>query len=285
MKLVSFFKKGATLAMTVSLVGCAEVKINELRNTVPQGSEFSKALAGEYLKFAESEYRINIDDLSTWRFSKKGLEAAKGHEVGPEDPMKYDLPEGPKSEILHSRNRLLHVLNSGSKTLYPVESAKAQVMYDCWIEQQSENFQHDHIAACRDGFFKYVRLVELRLDEKNPKFDPKLEARPIHKIYFKLGSALINQEGLDVTLNVADLYKRFKEKEPNVRVFVYAYADKIGTLKANNRLTERRASNVREALVKAGVDHKAIDVEGKGPVEGALKDPENRRVDIQIDAK
>jgi OOP family OmpA-OmpF porin len=29
-------------------------------------------------------------------------------------------------------------------------SPRAQSRFDCWLEQQEENFQEDHISACRD---------------------------------------------------------------------------------------------------------------------------------------
>lgn len=285
MKHKSILLKGTALLATISLFGCAEVSVNKLRNTVPQGSEFTKALAGEYLKFSESEYKIHTDDWSAWQFARKGQAAAGGKEVEPEDPKKYDLPESSQNELMHSRNRLLHALNSGGKTRYPVDAAKAQVMYDCWIEQQEENFQFNDIKGCRDGFYKYVRSIELRLDQKNPKFDAVLTHRPTHSVYFKLASALIDKDSSKVIQDVAELYKKFKAQDKDARIFVYGHTDKIGTVKANDKLSAVRASNVAKALVKAGVDKMAIDDEGKGLIEGPLKEPHNRRVDIQVDVK
>lgn len=285
MKHTSILVKGAALAATISLFGCAEIGVNKLRNTVPQGSEFTKALAGEYLKFAESEYKIHNDDWSSWQFAKKGQDAAAGKEVEPEDPKKYDLPEAAQNEIMHSRNRLLHALNAGGKTMYPVEAAKAQVMYDCWIEQQEENFQFNDINGCRDGFYKYVRSIELRLDQKNPKFDAVLTHRPTHSVYFKLGSAFVDKDSSKVIQEVAELYKKFKSQDQDIRLFVYGHTDKVGSVKANDKLSVARAANVAKALIKAGVDKNAIDNEGKGLIEGPLKEPHNRRVDIQIDVK
>ena len=285
MKKTSLLLKGAALLTAISLGGCAEYSVNKLRNTVPEGSEFTKALAGEYLKFAESEYHVHTDDWDANKFAQKGLAAAAGNEVEAEDPTQWDIPEHAQNEIMHSRNRLMHALSSGGKTMHPVEAAKAQVMYDCWVEQQEENFQHTDINGCRDGFYKYVRLVELRLDEKDSKFDASLGHRPVHKIFFKLGSSRINKEGLDVVQSAAELYKKFKAQDQDVRLFVYGYTDKIGGKGVNDRLSKRRAANVRQALVRAGVPSKAIDNEGKGLIEGALKDQNNRRVDIQIDVK
>lgn len=284
MKHVSFLAKGVALAAAVSLFGCAEIGVNRLRNAVPQGSEFSKALAGEYLKFSESEYRIHGDDWHAWRFACKGNHAAKGMEIEPEDPTKYNLPVAAQGEIMQGRNRLMHALGSGAKVDYPVETAKAQVMFDCWVEQQEENFQAMDIAGCRDGFYKYLRTIERREDEKSPAFDPAVGGMT-HKIFFKLGSARIGKDGFQVIQEVAHIFKKHKTQDKNARVFIYGHTDKVGKARANQHLSEARARSVKDALLKAGVDPQAIDNEGKGVIEGPLKEPQNRRVDIQIDVK
>ncbi len=36
----------------------------------------------------------------------------------------------------------------------PAIAARAQARFDCWVEQQEENHQADHIAACRTDFLK-----------------------------------------------------------------------------------------------------------------------------------
>lgn len=285
MKTKSTVLKSIALAASVTLVGCAEYSVNKLRSTVPQGSEFTKALAGEYLKFSESEYRIHIDDYSAWKFARKGQDAAMGTEIAPVELAEYDLPESAMGELTASRARLVHALNSQGKTMYPVEAAKAQVMFDCWVEQQSENFQAQDINGCRDGFFKYVRLVELRLDEKSAAFDPSLGNRPTHKIFFNLGSSKISKEGMQVILDVAELVKKFMASDQDMRVFVYGYTDMSGSKSTNERLAKHRADNVRHALVRAGVPNKMIDNEGKGRIDGPKVDQNNRRVDIQIDVK
>jgi outer membrane protein OmpA-like peptidoglycan-associated protein len=48
-------------------------------------------------------------------------------------------------------------------------------------------------------------------------------------------------------------------------VVVTGHTDRIGSLKYNMKLSERRAVVVKDALVAAGVDQKLIFWEGKGP--------------------
>ncbi len=71
-------------------------------------------------------------------------------------------------------------------------------------------------------------------------------------------------------------------------VYVYGYTDNIGTEKYNQELSVRRASAVRDYLVKAGVDPKMIFAKGYGksdPLESggsAEARAKNRRVEIGI---
>lgn len=71
-------------------------------------------------------------------------------------------------------------------------------------------------------------------------------------------------------------------------VYVYGYTDDIGTKQYNQELSERRASAVRDYLVKAGVDPGIIFTKGYGksdPLESgdsAEARAKNRRVEIGI---
>jgi len=74
-----------------------------------------------------------------------------------------------------------------------------------------------------------------------------------------------NKAELDKFL--ADLRKATKARAP-VRfgaVVVTGHTDRIGSLKYNMKLSERRAVVVKDYLVAAGVDQKVIFWEGKGP--------------------
>lgn len=71
-------------------------------------------------------------------------------------------------------------------------------------------------------------------------------------------------------------------------VYVYGYTDDVGTEEYNQKLSERRASAVRDYLVTAGVDPKMIFTKGYGksdPLESgdsAQTRAKNRRVEIGV---
>ena len=43
-------------------------------------------------------------------------------------------------------------LTAGARDKAPIQAANAQVNFDCWMQEQEENFQPDDIARCRSGF-------------------------------------------------------------------------------------------------------------------------------------
>jgi outer membrane protein OmpA-like peptidoglycan-associated protein len=71
-------------------------------------------------------------------------------------------------------------------------------------------------------------------------------------------------------------------------VYVYGYTDDVGSKEYNQKLSERRASSVRDYLVKAGVNATMIHTKGYGksdPLESgdsAQARAQNRRVEIGI---
>src|SRR3546814_14447170 len=52
--------------------------------------------------------------------------------------------------LTSSRERLMAVLAAGAAQSDPTQAAEAQVAFDCWMQEQEENFQPDDIAACRE---------------------------------------------------------------------------------------------------------------------------------------
>lgn len=70
---------------------------------------------------------------------------------------------------------------------------------------------------------------------------------------------------------------------------VVGHADKSGSPAHNDKLSLRRANNVKGALVGEGVPDSAISVEARGesdpavPTADGVREPQNRRVQIQMD--
>lgn len=80
-------------------------------------------------------------------------------------------------------------------------------------------------------------------------------------IFFTIGSAKIDPKGM-VNINLAaDIMKA----NPSVKYVVNGYADKAtGSVKTNQKLSEKRAEAVYNALIKAGVSESQIEWKGLG---------------------
>ncbi len=107
------------------------------------------------------------------------------------------------------------------------------------------------------------------------------------RLEFETGSADLKPTSAEQLKNIAEIMKAF----PNVSLKIGGYTDNVGNADANLKLSQKRAENTMQALVKSGVDAKRLEAEGYGekyPVadnsteEGRQK---NRRIDLRVTKK
>ena len=99
---------------------------------------------------------------------------------------------------------------------------------------------------------------------KAPQVVEKIVEVPVagpRAIFFQIGSAVIDSKG-KVNINLAaDIMKA----TPDVKYIVKGYADKAtGSAKTNQRISDKRAEAVYNALIKAGVSESQIEWKGFG---------------------
>jgi len=103
-------------------------------------------------------------------------------------------------------------------------------------------------------------------------------------LLFDAGKASIKAGGQRALANLG----RFMREHPERKIVIEGFTDDRGPREANQRLSERRAAAVRDALVKEGVEEERIAVHGYGPAYpvASNSDPAgrqlNRRVEILI---
>ena len=87
--------------------------------------------------------------------------------------------------------------------------------------------------------------------------------------------------------NIAEILKAY----PKVNLKIGGYTDNVGNPAANLTLSQKRAENTMQEIVKLGIDAKRLEAEGYGdkyPVadnsteEGRQK---NRRIDLRVTRK
>ncbi len=111
---------------------------------------------------------------------------------------------------------------------------------------------------------------------------PPVLARKVFLVFFDWDKDTITPEGRAIIGQAADAWRA----GGNVTIQVTGYTDASGSAGYNQRLSERRANNVANALAQAGVPRQAMVVSGRGkndqrvPTADGVREPQNRRVEI-----
>jgi OOP family OmpA-OmpF porin len=289
----------ATSALAL-VAGCSTPAVQELSQAQPVGSEFNKQLAKEYAVLARFESEDMLDFLDADRFAEKGLAAAQDRPTQPDEVWMRDVPQEYVPQLNDARARLLEAYEHDVKTRYPAEAATAQAKFDCWLEQQEENYHPEHIAACRRAFAQAMRTIyskeQARLSAKDKDVSRASDAAAgqatssasAHDtlVYFAFDDATVKGgEAGKVDRIAAEIGKNGGD---SYTVSSIGYADRAGPESYNQELSKRRAAAVRDALIERGIPAAAISTAGKGesdpikPTADGVAQPENRRVRISI---
>jgi OmpA-OmpF porin, OOP family len=278
------------------LSGCAIANsgydIANLRAAQGSGSAFTQALTDEYRQLMDFE----ADEMYDWRdadhYALKGLRTAAGEAVEPDAIASRDLPADKVDELTTARADLVQLLNANAREKAPKEAAVAQASFDCWMEQQEENFQKDHIAACRDKFYAAMDNLRAALKpvakaepapEPEPEPAPAVAPQPF-VVFFGFDSAEITGAAAETIGDAIAAAKKLGSPD----ISVTGHADRAGSDEYNAALSLRRSNAVRDALVARGIDSARVSVAGRGeadpavPTADGVQEQANRRVQIII---
>lgn len=266
------------LILTVLALGLASgcTSLDTLKRAEFKGNSFQSSLGKYYRDLAE--YEAVQDDWYDYQiYADKTLMAAKGVTPTPDTLSKRDLPADRVAEIHEARGMLMSMLNNKKlEHKRPLVLAKAQTSFDCWVEQQEENWQDKDINACRDGFYDAMVLLE----HPNFKLDMIHDTKTV---YFHTGSAKIKPSEMMMLKDLAHDAKAGK-----LDIMIVGYTDTVGKEKVNHKLSYKRALEVRKTLAKHGVTKKHLMYHGYGekrlavPTADNVNEPKNRRVRLII---
>ncbi|MBI3515324.1 MAG: OmpA family protein, partial [Proteobacteria bacterium] len=246
-----YLKSLAVFAVVAVLGACSGPwDIENLRGTTrtTAGTPFTQALTQEYRSLTLFDADQDKDWPNAYIFAAKGLAAARGENVLPENPANWRSTPSQRAELDNARGRLIAALDGNGRTRLPDVAAKAQAKYDCWIEETEEGWQEAEIAACRGDFEALLAQLIVQAPPPPPPPPPPVAQREFI-IYFDWDSARITPEGLRIVDQVAG------EARNNVstRIVLVGHADLSGPASYNLRLSLRRADAVRAALAQRGV--------------------------------
>ncbi|MBI5165388.1 MAG: OmpA family protein [Magnetospirillum sp.] len=255
---------------------------------------FSQALANEYRQFARSEYQ-QLDTLDSGAFAAKARMAEAGRIPAPEDPRNrgvgtglqlnpdIDIGTEQRAEAIQGRERLIQALQGGAAERAPQAAARAQVAYDCWVEQLEEGWQRTDIERCRRAFYTALERAAAQPVAAVPPV-PADEAG--YQVFFGFDSASLTPEGRRI---VAAAAQQATARAAPGEVTITGYADRSGPDGYNLQLSERRAEAVKDVLVAQGIpaDHIRTTARGEAnpvvPTEDGVQQPQNRRAVVDFD--
>lgn len=297
----------ATMFGVLLLAGCSGYNSNNaveaLNVAEAVGSPFTQALAREYRIMANYEQNQMFDYPDALHFARKGLAAAGGEVVLPEVLDDWDLDDKYLKDLAASRTRLIALLDIGAREMAPEQAAIAQARFDCWVEQQEEDWQEDEIAACRKDFADAMRVLNKTMgkkvrdveDEMAEAAAPAKKAEPVPTpieqamflVFFDWNKSMITAGGNDVLDAVSkEVTKRADEI---TSVVIIGHTDSSGPKGYNQKLSMRRAQAAKDGLVKMGIAAEKIRVEARGEndllvkTDDNVREPANRRAEIRFE--
>jgi len=275
----------SVLGAVMLLAGCAS-NIQQVRSVQPSGgSAFTQALTGEYRGLVAHETDEDFDWSGADNFALKGLAAANGELVLPDEVSEVSAEHA--DTLNDARSRLMAALDGGAREANPSVAAKAQVSFDCWLHEVQEvdgwlangALGDGHFARCRDDF--EAAMAQLA---PAPVAAPAPTPPGVYLVLFDFDKSNINDAAQAVINQVIADFNANK----STAVSVTGHTDRAGSDAYNEKLSERRADAVREALIAGGIPAEAITTAWKGesenavPTEDGVKEQANRRAEIII---
>ncbi len=279
------------IAVASLLGACAAPASNDLNmaevRMLPQmGNDFDKALHQNYVALAQTEIDEGHRNATTF-YNVRARQAAAGQKVLPTQIDDRGLPPSTVAELTQARANLMRVLDAGGATRATVATARAQSQFDCWMEEQEENFQPEDIAECRQGFINAMDQANKVVFAAAPA--PKVAApatmpsSKVFTVFFDHNSDSLNNAAMGVNNEIIAHIKSTQARS----VTVNGYTDRSGTREYNRLLAERRARVVASTLENSGIEPKVGEQsfgEDRSAVQTAddVRDWHNRRVLVTV---
>ena len=283
------------LIVSLFFTSCATVETplhilsNQESSLKTQGG-YDAYLALEYLAFARNLESVK-DNKNAEHFAKKGLLAARGNEVVPENPIKWKADPAQMEEMVLMQKRMEMVLDAPHMKFYlPIQLAHLSYLYDCWISRESKAvFRASELAQCKTRFNKLLDEVEHYIEDSKKDNQPKVTITEPKferfEILFDLNNAKLNDKA---NKDLVAVLKYLKTLSGNFRILVVGNADQTGLVLYNDNLAFKRAELVKNYLIKNGVFEELVELRSVGEdfpdiiTKNGIQQQDNRTVGIYV---
>ena len=248
-----------TVASLVSACAAFDYDLDMVAGQKMSGNTFQDALHNEYLDLAREE-----DKEDDWEdaafFAKRATMASAGEDFGPQMIEERSIPDANRKEIGFARSSVVNALATGKDGPNAAHIARAQAMFDCWLQEQEENNQPEDIARCRAAFEEamasmMVKAMPAPKPAPAPAPKPAMKMQPrTYVVYFEHDSSTLDELAM---IPIKNAIKEAKSTNPKL-VQVGGHADTTGDQVYNNALSDRRAKAVATALIGGGLTAKKL---------------------------
>jgi outer membrane protein OmpA-like peptidoglycan-associated protein len=267
------------------LAGCTGQELHDAQLIEPQGSEFNQSLYHGYIGLSEAEYAEG-DYYDSDVFAKRATMVGTNGNVSPEMIEERGLPGDHVAELSDARSRLVAALDAGAAAANPKRAADAQVYFDCWMQEQEENWQPEDISRCRDNFYAALDGIEPAPAPAPVPVVSKPKPQSVRfVVYF-----LTNQYDIDSDDDkVIAEAKSAAQKLGSPMVKISGNTDTVGSKEYNQKLSEMRAQAVAKVLESGNIPVRAMVTEAHGELNPAtvtgdeIDEQRNRRVEIILE--
>lgn len=282
---MKFLKFAIAIALLPLLAACAAGPDTAATKAMSnKGSPFMVALQHEYIALAINEAKEH-DMEDAHYFNNKAIAAAKGEDVQPQAIKERNIKGDARWELEAARQALRGELLSGAIDWAPLEAAKAQAMFDCWLQEQEEGDQQEHIDICRDAFdeaLDKISSMRPRPKAKAPMMKKMADLPAPYTVYFDFDSFELSATGEAVIKEAA----KAGLAAGATGVTVTGHTDTAGSSDYNAGLSRARAGTVGNQLMVEGIARNMVNREYSGESAPAVnagdnaKEARNRRVTI-----
>jgi OOP family OmpA-OmpF porin len=300
MKLINrVFSLLAVLVIAACAGAGSNSTVDALNKAQAVGSPFTKQLTAEYRDYANDQQKKSMDYADALHFARKGLAAASGIVVMPETLDDWDLGDKNLIEMNPARAQLVDALENGGRDLASDKAAIAQARFDCWAEQQEENWNAE--VPCKAAFFDALKALQDAVGTV-PAAPATAEQFPAPVVAGGAGETVPVEQAMfivffdwdkhNITAGANDVLdavaQEVKNRQDLKGLVIVGHTDTSGSVAYNQKLSMKRATAVKDGLAARGVTV-PVRVEGRGKSDllvktaDGIREPANRRAQITLE--
>ncbi|MDO8608698.1 MAG: OmpA family protein [Phaeospirillum sp.] len=270
------------LGATAALAACATpADVSDVQKILgsqaKSGTPFTQALFQEYQAYTRQQIQAEVEWVDASVTARKGARTGAGEAVLPDELSSRKLPASSIPELTSARARLMGYFANGATERVPAAAAKAQVAFDCWLEQEAQSNVN---KTCRTTFLAHEPILK----KPTQVTEVAAETRRSFVVNFGLGSSQLSAQSLQTLKEVVAAQGQLHAS----MVSVAGFTDTLGAADANKRLARHRADVVAAELTKMGINPAMIGENALGESNLAvatgdnIAEARNRRVEITL---